>query len=133
MARVDLKLTELQLVKEYAEAAERYTFGTTMATYRAKFGYKIRLNLWKYQEILYDLRPNLVVEFGTQAGGWVLYFQTVMGQISQSFRVLTADVDHRLVDADLRREPTIEFMTCSSTEPQVAHTEGHVSIGTLQK
>jgi len=124
--RMKFGKTELQLVKEYPEAAERYHIWYYYGDVSRKVRFlgrpatKSVSDLWNYQEILYDLRPNLVVEFGTQAGGSALYFKTVMSQISQSFRVLTVDVDHSLVDADLRRERSIEFMTCSSTEPQVA-------------
>jgi cephalosporin hydroxylase len=31
-------------------------------------------DLWNYQEILTDLKPSLVVEFGTHRGGSALYF-----------------------------------------------------------
>lgn len=58
------------------------------------------LDLWNYQEIMWELKPGLVVEFGTYAGGTALYLAWVMrcvhlfGQ-GPSPRVLTVDTDHR--------------------------------------
>jgi len=124
--RMALGKTQLQLVKEYGEAADRYH----LWYYNSDVSSKVRFlghpatksvsDLWNYQEILWELRPNLVVEFGTQSGGSALFFKIILSQINPSSRVLTVDVDHGKVDAGLRGDHSIEFMTCSSTDPQVA-------------
>ena len=77
-------------------------------------------DLWNYQEILTDLRPALVVEFGTYRGGSALYFAETMRALALPPRVLTVDVDPEKVHESVRARPEIERMTCSSVDPAVA-------------
>src|SRR5262249_1674464 len=35
-------------------------------------------DMWNYQEILFELKPSLVIEFGTAYGGSALFFANVM-------------------------------------------------------
>jgi cephalosporin hydroxylase len=77
-------------------------------------------DLWNYLEILHDLDAQLVVEFGTLAGGSALFFKMVLSQLHKDFRILTVDIDHSGVAAPVRRDPNIELLTASSTAPEVA-------------
>ena len=77
-------------------------------------------DMWNYQEILFALKPSLVVEFGTRFGGSALYFAAVMRQIGQRFKLLTVDIDADTVSAQTRQDPDVEVMTMSSTDPRVA-------------
>lgn len=76
-------------------------------------------DMWNYQEILTEVRPTLVVEFGSAFGGSALFFTTILQALGIDHRVLTVDVDHgRLVDS-VREHPRIEPMTMSSVDPRV--------------
>jgi cephalosporin hydroxylase len=77
-------------------------------------------DMWNYQEILFALKPSLVVEFGTRFGGSALYFAQVMRQIGQRFKLLTVDIDADTVSTQTRHDPDVEVMTSSSTDPKVA-------------
>jgi cephalosporin hydroxylase len=77
-------------------------------------------DMWNYQEILFALQPSLVVEFGTRYGGSALFFAAVMRQIGRPFRLLSVDIDGDTVSAPTRRDPDIELLTISSTDPKVA-------------
>lgn len=76
--------------------------------------------MWNYQEILTSLRPSLVVEFGTHAGGSALYFAHLLTLFSDNFRVLTVDIDHSRVADVAKQNPRIEFLTADSTSFVVA-------------
>jgi cephalosporin hydroxylase len=52
---------------------------------------KCPLDLWVYQELLFELRPDLIVETGTGLGGSALYLASICDLID-SGRVLTIDV-----------------------------------------
>lgn len=78
------------------------------------------MDLWNYQEILFDLKPALVVEFGTRHGGSALYFSMIGQRINPQLRVLTVDVEDHLLDPQVLSTPGIEFMRCSSTASTVA-------------
>jgi len=77
-------------------------------------------DMWNYQEILFDLKPSLVVEFGTAHGGSALYFASVMRQIGEPFKVLSVDATHKLLEPAAQRDPDILFVESRSTVPAVA-------------
>lgn len=77
-------------------------------------------DMWNYQEILVDLKPSLIVEFGTRYGGSALFFAHIMRQMGQPFRVLSVDVSQRALDPIAGRDPDITFVESSSTDPSVA-------------
>jgi cephalosporin hydroxylase len=77
-------------------------------------------DMWNYQEILFELKPSLVIEFGTWRGGSALFFASVMRQIGEPFKVLSVDVDHGTLDPAARRDSDILFVESGSTVPAIA-------------
>lgn len=77
-------------------------------------------DMWNYQEILAELKPSLVIEFGTNYGGSALFFASIMRQNGQPFKVLTVDISHRVVDPVAARDPDILFVEESSVAPVVS-------------
>lgn len=77
------------------------------------------MDLWNYQEIIHDLKPGLIVEFGTRHGGSALYFALIGQQVNPRSRVLTVDIEDHLLDARVPDAPGIEFMKSSSVDPAV--------------
>lgn len=81
---------------------------------------KLPFDLWNYQEILTELRPGLLIEFGTYNGGSALYFSHLLRSIGQAYRVLSVDVDHSQIFERARQDPNIDFLHSSSVDPKVA-------------
>lgn len=72
-------------------------------------------DMWNYQEILFQLKPSVVVEFGTCQGGSALFFASIMRQLGQSFRILSVDINPcKATDPDVR------FLVMSSTDDRVS-------------
>lgn len=76
--------------------------------------------MWNYQEILTELIPSIIIEFGTWAGGSALFFATVMACLSDKWRVLSVDIDQRQVHERARRDPRIEFLEADSAGEEAA-------------
>ncbi len=55
--------------------------------------------MWNYQEILSELQPSPVIEFGTTGSA-----HNIMRQIGQPFKVLPWTT-HKALDPRARREP----------------------------
>jgi cephalosporin hydroxylase len=72
---------------------------------------KCPLDLWSYQEILHEVRPELIIETGTYQGGSALFLASICDLLGKG-NVLTIDVDRR---DDRPRHPRITFLTGSST------------------
>lgn len=77
-------------------------------------------DMWNYQEILTQLKPTVIVEFGTRFGGSALYFSVIGQAIVPGLKVLSVDVSHSEVDASLAGHPGISLLLSSSTDPAVA-------------
>ncbi len=81
---------------------------------------KSPIDMWNYQEILSDLKPTLVVEFGSRFGGSALFFATLMRALGEPFRILSVDISHKALDERAKRDPDVDFVEFSSTDPIVA-------------
>ena len=84
--------------------------------------YKSVSDMWNYQEILVELKPSLVVEFGTLFGGSALFFSMIGRSVNPEMRVLTVDISHEIVEAKARADKAIHFLTSSSTAADVVKT-----------
>lgn len=73
------------------------------------------LDLWLYQEILLETRPDLIIETGTYRGGSALYLARILDIIG-SGRIISVDTNEI---ADRPVHPRITYVTGSSTDPEV--------------
>jgi cephalosporin hydroxylase len=76
---------------------------------------KCPLDLWVYQEILFELRPEVIVECGTAYGGSALYLARTCDLIGTG-RVVTIDV---VEEPDRPTHPRITYLNGSSTAPEI--------------
>lgn len=89
---------------------------------------KSPLDLWNYQEIMSELKPCLVVEFGTYKGGSALFFAEVLSRISPEGLVLTVDSKDYELDTLVTNHSRIRRLICESTSAIV-----HQQITTLRR
>jgi cephalosporin hydroxylase len=82
--------------------------------------WKSPADMWNYQEILCELKPSLIIEFGSNRGGSALFFAHIMQRMGQPFKVLSVDVNHEALDPAVLGDPDIEFVESSSVVPAVA-------------
>jgi len=76
-------------------------------------------DMWNYQEILSELNPSLVVEFGTRFGGSALFFSVIGRAINPDLKVITVDISHSEVAKQVRDDNSIQLVNASSTDPCV--------------
>jgi cephalosporin hydroxylase len=80
------------------------------------------LDLWMAQQILYEVRPEFVIETGTGQGGSALYWANALhGMGLDRARVLTVDAADRTQEAakNFLWKKYVEFIRGGSTEPAV--------------
>ncbi len=51
------------------------------------------------QELLFSLKPDVIIEAGTYAGGSALYYATIMDQIKPKCKIFTIDIDPKIRSA----------------------------------
>lgn len=77
-------------------------------------------DLWNYQEVIYRLRPRLIVEFGSYNGGSAVYFAELVQRIWPDGRVFAVDIDLSRLDDAAKMHPVIEWLQASTADPAVA-------------
>ncbi len=75
---------------------------------------KCPLDLWIYQEMIFELRPDVIVESGTADGGSAYYLASLCDLV-QNGRILTIDITPKTRP----QHPRITYLTGSSVSPEI--------------
>jgi cephalosporin hydroxylase len=84
---------------------------------------KYSADAWTYQEIIFETRPDLIIETGTNRGGSAL-FLAHMCEIVGRGQVVTVDIEER---PGRPAHPRIHYIAGSSTEPEIARRIGDMA------
>lgn len=76
---------------------------------------KCPFDMWVYQEIIFEIKPDLIIETGTASGGSALFLASMCDLINKG-RVITVDVKS---NANRPRHPRIKYMLGSSTSKEI--------------
>jgi cephalosporin hydroxylase len=76
------------------------------------------LDLWIYQEILFELKPDLIIETGTAWGGSALWMASLCDLIGHG-EVVTIDIKRRKKDLPVPVHPRITYLLGSSTSDDI--------------
>ncbi len=76
--------------------------------------YKNPFDLWIYQEIIYEIKPDFIVEIGSAHGGSTLYFANILDLMSKG-SVISIDIDRTKYKAKHSR---IIEITGDSSSPE---------------
>jgi len=72
-------------------------------------------DLWLYQELIWDLKPSVIVEFGTKYGGSALWFARLLDSIGLG-RVITVDPRASRVHERVLTHPRVDVRDGLSTD-----------------
>lgn len=84
-------------------------------TWMGKKSGKFPSDAWVYQEILFETRPDVVVEVGNWYGASTLFLANMLELIGKG-RVIGIDIDHSLVDFN---HPRITWITGDANSDEV--------------
>jgi cephalosporin hydroxylase len=76
--------------------------------------HKCPLDLWIYQELLFEIKPQLVIELGTYMGGTALFIAHQLDALGKG-TVLTVD----MCELPRRRHPRIGYISGKTTDSHV--------------
>jgi cephalosporin hydroxylase len=68
-------------------------------------------DLWVYQEIIYEKKPDVIIETGTKYGGTTFYLATICDLVGHG-KIVTVDIEPR----ERRAHPRITYLTGSSID-----------------
>lgn len=113
--RIDRKLDGAAVARAHDVLYESDAW--TRATWLGAQALKNPLDLWVYQEIVFETRPELIVETGTYRGGSALYLASLCDLVGGG-EVVSIDIEP--VRSDYPQHPRITYLGGrSSTDPAV--------------
>ena len=78
---------------------------------------KCPFDLWTYQEIIFETKPDIIIECGTADGGGTLFFASICSLINNG-RVISVDYRPR---ENLPKHDRITYIEGSSVSDEVVH------------
>ena len=78
--------------------------------YRGVRTLKLPLDMWNYQEIIFQNNLHWVIETGTRHGGSALFFADLLTAGKREGAVITIDVTHEALDPAVTTHPGIRFL-----------------------
>lgn len=85
------------------------------STYHGIPTLKNPLDFWMYQQILWETRPDVVIEIGNYCGGSTLSLAHACDAIGKG-RIIGVDTDHDRVPPEVRAHPRITLFTGDASE-----------------
>ncbi len=103
-----------ELIKEF----HKFYYGSDVWRETYWFGanvYKCPFDLFIYQEIIYEIKPDVIIECGTARGGSALYLAHLCDMIGKG-RIYTIDIENNSLRPTHNR---INFITGSSVDAKI--------------
>ena len=76
---------------------------------------------WIHQEIIFNVKPDFIVETGTLHGGSAALWATILQQVNPKGRIITIDIEDKAAEA--KKLPIVkqhvDFLIGSSTDPAI--------------
>ena len=74
--------------------------------------WKFPPDLWVYTELILEVRPTLIIEFGNNAGGSALYLANYLDTVAKSedpfeCRLVCVDIDHSKLHPTATSHPRV--------------------------
>jgi len=87
--------------------------------YRGVRTLKLPLDMWNYQEVLFERNIHWVIETGTRHGGSALFFADLLAAANREGGVVSIDVTHEVLDPLAITHPKIRLLLGDSASESI--------------
>ena len=115
-ARISRIFNPPKNVEEEFHAKYYYSKIWSETYFMGKKVFKCPNDLWIYQEIFWELKPELIIECGTFHGGSALYYAKLFDIMDIEGQIITIDVDAM---PDIPVHKRITYLSGSSISPEI--------------
>ena len=114
----NLNITQ-QFTQVYAESR-----AWELATFLGAKSEQTPTDNWTMQEIIYDVKPDFVVETGTAEGGTALYYAGLLALMESDGKVITVDLERKTAEAEKHHvwQERVHQYIGSSTDPAIVES-----------
>jgi cephalosporin hydroxylase len=116
MARLNRVFNPPKNIEEEFHTKYYYSKVWSDTYFMGKKVFKCPNDLWIYQELLWELRPDVIIECGTFHGGSALYYAKLFDTMNIDGQIITIDVDAM---PDMPQHKRITYLSGSSISNQV--------------
>lgn len=75
-------------------------------------------DLWVYQELIFAMNPDLIIETGTGFGGCTLYFAHILDNMKSDGKIISIDI----LERERKKHKRITYLTGSSLNRSIVST-----------
>jgi len=94
--------------------------------WQGKLVFKAPTDLWVYQDILFETKPDLIIECGTFHGGSTLFYANLFDIMGTNGEIITIDVDAM---PDMPQHKRIKYLIGSSISEEILKQVSELVIG----
>jgi cephalosporin hydroxylase len=116
MARINRLINPPKNIEEEFHAKYYYSKVWADTYFLGKKVFKCPNDLWIYQEILWETKPDVIIECGTFHGGSTLYYAKLFDIMDSNGMIITIDVDAM---PDMPVHERITYLYGSSTSAEI--------------
>lgn len=87
---------------------------------------KTPTDLWIYQELIEQIRPDFIIETGTCYGGSALYMRDILNMIFKSGHIMSVDITHEHLAAKAKVEGVEYVLGSSVADETIAHVKKYI-------
>lgn len=90
-------------------------------------------DLWVYQELITEIKPDLIIETGSYCGGSALFMRDILDREYPEGKIISIDINHGPL-RETARVPGIEFYLGSSVdEGTLQHVKEYIALEECQR
>ena len=86
------------------------------------------LDLTILQQLLWELKPRTVIEFGAYKRGSALWIADLLKMYGCQSRVISTDIDLSLLDAEAKKSKDVEFIQGDSSNTEQFFPEEFLKV-----
>lgn len=116
LARISRIINPPKNIEEEFHAKYYYSKVWADTYFMGKKVFKCPNDLWIYQEILWETKPDVIIECGTFHGGSALYYAKLFDMMESEGEIITIDVDAM---PDMPQHKRITYLYGSSTSTEI--------------
>jgi cephalosporin hydroxylase len=91
-------------------------------------------DMWVYQELINEIKPDLIIETGSWNGGSGLYMRDVLDKVYPEGKIISIDITHDILHESVKEVPGLEFKLASSVDPEtIVYLKAHIEAYKCQR
>ena len=76
-------------------------------------------DLIAYQELLWSMKPELIIETGTGGGGCALFFASILDWMKTDYKIIAIDLPSNMPNPDIHKNPRIVYLQGLSESEEI--------------